>query len=48
MGGRELRVVAVDNSGSAIRMLIIPTLHILVGARLDQTVSNGNKPWIVA
>ena len=41
-------IMALDISGSAISMFIIPAIHIFVGARLDQTVSNGNKPWIVA
>jgi hypothetical protein len=41
-------IMTVDNSGSGIRMLIIPTIHNFVCARLDQTVSSGNKPWTVA
>lgn len=36
--------MAVDNSASAIRMLVIATIHIVIGASLDQTVSCGNKP----
>ena len=36
-------IVAVDSSVSAIRMLIIPTIHNFVGARLNQTLSSGNK-----
>jgi len=41
-------ITAVDNSGSAITMLTSPTILIFVRARLYQTVSSGNKPWILA
>jgi len=40
-------ILAVDNFDSAITMLTFPTIHIFVHARLDQTVSRGNKLWIV-
>jgi hypothetical protein len=41
-------LTTVDNSGSSIRMLISSTTHIFVGAHLDQTISTGNKHWVVS
>ena len=40
--------MAVDNTASVIRMLVIATVHIVIGASVDQTVSSGNKPCVGA